>query len=245
MIKSLIDHGKNYYGSVLLNPSTLAALCTSQECWGEIFKFHHLLVTDEYTQYVDTYYRESRQRFGDSWRYFDIVNVLYGASKTLQPTNYLEIGVRRGRSACAVARACPSVNIAAFDLWQQNYAGMENPGPDFVRAELRKHGHTGNLAFYDGDSHQTIPLFFQKHPTQQFDIITVDGDHSEAGAMDDLKNVIPHLAVGGVIVFDDISHPSLPHLHGVWQRVREQFPFLATFEFRESGFGVAFAIRKE
>lgn len=245
MLRSQIEHGKNHYGSVLLNPSTLAALCSQPENWDQIFSFHHLLASDEYTQYVDAFYRESRQRFGNAWRYFDIINVLHGAAKTLQPRNYLEIGVRRGRSVCAVARACPGVNIAAFDIWAPNYAGMENPGPDFVRSELRKHGHTGTITFMDGDSHQTVPDFFRRNPAQTFDLITVDGDHSEAGAIDDLRNVIPHLAVGGVLVFDDISHPGLPHLRAVWERTRQEFPFLSTFEFGETGYGVAFGIRRE
>lgn len=245
MLRSLIDHGKNHYGSVLLNPSTLAQVCVQRQTWEEIFSFHHLLASDEYTQYVDTFYRESRQRYGDAWRYYDIINVLYAAAKTLQPRNYLEIGVRRGRSVCTVARACPTVNVAAFDIWAPNYAGMENPGPDFVRKELLKHGHTGSITFIDGDSHQTVPHFFQRNPAQTFDLITVDGDHSEAGAWDDLQNVIPHLAVGGVLVFDDISHPGLPHLRSVWQRAREHYPFLASFEFGETGYGIGFAIRRE
>lgn len=245
MLRSLIDHGKNHYGPVLLNPSTLAEVCVQRQTWEEIFSFHHLLASDEYTQYVDTFYRESRQRFGDAWRYYDIINVLYAAAKVLQPKNYLEIGVRRGRSVCTVARACPNVNIAAFDIWAANYAGMENPGPDFVRAELLKHGHQGRISFFDGDSHQTVPQFFQRNPGQVFDLITVDGDHSESGALDDLNNVIPHLSVGGVLVFDDISHPGLPHLRNVWQKTCEQNRFLAAFGFVETGFGVGFAIRKE
>jgi predicted O-methyltransferase YrrM len=244
MLGSTIDHAKNHYGPVLLNPSTLAAICSRAETWQEIFTFHHLLATDEYTQYVDSYYREAHRRFGKEWRYFDITSVLFGSSKTLQPKNYLEIGVRRGRSVCTVARACPSVNIVAFDMWMENYAGMENPGPDFVQAELRKHGHSGSISFCNGDSHKTIPEFFRRYPEQKFDLITVDGDHSETGAMEDLENVVPHLSVGGVIVFDDVSHPTLPHLHQVWRTFSERHPNLAAFEFRESGFGVAFAIRK-
>jgi len=51
-----------------------------------------------------------------------------------------------------------------------------------------------------------------------FDLITVDGDHSEEGAFDDLLNVIPHLNVGGILVFDDIAHPTHPYLLGVWKK---------------------------
>jgi len=76
-------------------------------------------------------------------------------------------------------------------------------------------------------------------------MITVDGDHSEAGALDDLKNVIPHLSVGGILVFDDIAHPAHPYLINVWKKTMAQFPFLTSFEFTELGYGVAFAIRKK
>ncbi|NJR64470.1 MAG: hypothetical protein HC772_02710, partial [Leptolyngbyaceae cyanobacterium CRU_2_3] len=208
----------NFYGSVALNPTTLKNIATSPELWQELLSFHGSLATDEYVAYLDRYYRDCLQRFGKHWYYLDIVNVLLAASKTLQPKNYLEIGVRRGRSACVVARGCPSVNVFAFDLWMPNYAGMENPGAAFVAAELKRQGHRGQMEFIDGDSHQTVPQFFDAHPDLRLDLITVDGDHSESGALDDLCNVIPRLAVGGVLVFDDIAHPEHPYLLHVWKQ---------------------------
>lgn len=243
-MNSVFAYQKNFYGSVILSPSTLVNIATSSSVWNEILLFHHYLATDEYVNYLDAFYRECIKRFGSSWYYLDMVNVLYAASKTIQPRNYLEIGVRRGRSVCVVVRACPSVNITAFDMWIQGYAGMDNPGPEFVRAELSKHGHTGNISFIDGDSHQTIPFYFKQYPEATFDLITVDGDHSEAGAFDDLKNVIPHLSVGGILVFDDIAHPSHPYLLNVWRKAVLTFPYLTSFEYTEMGYGVAFAIRK-
>jgi len=136
------------------------------------------------------------------------------------------------------------VNITAIDLWQANYAGMENPGPLFVKQELQKHGHTGSIEFLNGNSHELLPLLFKGNPHLQYDLITVDGDHSEAGAAQDLLDVIPHLSVGGVLVFDDIAHPAHPYLLKVWRQVTAQFPDLSCFEFSEIGYGVAFAIRR-
>jgi len=233
----------NFYGSVLLNPTTLANIAASIETWDRIIGFHNLLATDEYVAYLDVWYKECLSRFGKHWFYLDIVNVLFAASKTLAPRNYLEIGVRRGRSVCTVARGNPSVNIFAFDMWQVNYAGMENPGPDFVSAELKKHGHTGRLSFVNGNSHETLPQFFRQNPGLELDMITVDGDHSEQGALQDLEDVIPHLAIGGVLVFDDIAHPAHPFLLKVWKTAIGRHPELSSFEFVESGYGVAFAIR--
>jgi hypothetical protein len=76
-----------------------------------------------------------------------------------------------------------------------------------------------------------------------FEIIPLDGDHTEAGAFDDLKNVIPDLSVGGILVYD-FAHPSHPYLLNVWKTALAMFTFLAGFEYTEMGYGVAFAIRK-
>jgi len=244
MLRSVFTHGNNHYGNVILTPDTLANIAMAPETWEELLTFHNQLATDEYVKYVDSYYREARRRFGNCWKYLDISNVLFTASRVLQPSSYLEIGVRRGRSACMVARGCPSVNIVAFDMWVQNYAGMENPGADFVRQELTRHGHSGDAYFINGNSHQTVPEFFNQYPQTYLDMITVDGDHSEQGAYDDLCSVIPYLSVGGVLVFDDIAHPAHPYLLGVWRKVLAKFPFLAGYEYVDAGYGVAFAIRK-
>ncbi len=233
----------SHYGPTRINATTLARIAAAPRTWAEILAFHESLASDDYVRYVDGFYRDNIARYGEHWHYLDIVNVLYAASKALQPKRYLEVGVRRGRSACAVARGCPTVDIVASDMWVANYAGMENPGPSFVTEELKRHGHRGALAFMDGDSHVLLPKLFAKRPDLQFDLITIDGDHSEAGAYRDLCDVVPHLAPGGVLVFDDISHPTLPHLLGVWRKVVEEHPGLSAYEYVEQGYGVAFAVR--
>lgn len=144
-----------------------------------------------------------------------------------------------------VAATCPECEIVGFDLWTSDYAGMPSPGPDFVRGEMKKLGYAGDLTFIGGDSHDTVPRFLDVHPAKFFDLITVDGDHSEEGAEDDLRNVLPRVKVGGVLVFDDISHPAHPYLADVWQRVVVVDPRFATWQFTELGYGVAFAIRRD
>lgn len=89
-----------------------------------------------------------------------------------------------------------------------------------------------------------MPRYVRQHPDRYFDLITVDGDHSRAGARIDLANVIPRLKRGGVLVFDDICNPDHPSLGRVWDRLvgrRERF---ASYSFTELGFGIAFAIKK-
>lgn len=227
-----------------VNPSTLCRYATAHNTWRDILDFHGDLASDDYVQAVDAYYRSAIGRFGDAWFHLDIVNVLYAAAALCKPKRYLEIGVRRGRSCAVVARGCPNVDIVACDMWMHNYAGMVNPGPEFVREELERHGYRGEVSFLNGDSHILIPNYFDARPEVLFDLITVDGDHSEEGAFSDLHTVIPRLAPGGVLVFDDIAHPAHPYLLDVWRRATVGHPDLVTYEYVETGYGIAFAVNR-
>ncbi|MGL1902903.1 MAG: class I SAM-dependent methyltransferase [Fibrobacterales bacterium] len=243
LASNTFQHGGNFYGNVVLNPATLANIATSDEIWRELIPFCRTLAPDVYVDYLNAYYSECFLRFGKHWVYYDIVNVLYAAAKMVKPQNYLEIGVRRGRSVSTVIKASPSTNVFAFDMWQQNYAGMDNPGPEFVQNEIKKHGHNGSIQFFNGNSHETLPLFFAANPGLELDMITVDGDHTADGALQDLRDVIPHLALGGILIFDDISHPQHMYLLDVWNKAISEHGGISSFEYVESGYGVAFGIR--
>jgi predicted O-methyltransferase YrrM len=240
MTKTNIDFPS--YKNSHINPTTLARYATSASTWTEILAFHSRLASDDYVRQLDRYYRSALKRFGDAWWHLDIVNVLYAAAKLQQSRNYLEIGVRRGRSCAAVAEGNSGVNIFACDMWVQDYAGMENPGQDYVLSELKEHGHNGKISFLNGSSHELVPKLFEEQPDLRFDLITVDGDHSEEGAYADLCNVIPRLAPGGILVFDDIAHPLHPYLVNCWRRATQNHPNLVTYEYTETGYGIAFAV---
>lgn len=192
-------------------------------------------------------------------------------AREMQPKNYLEIGVRRGFSMAMVAAQSPETEIFGFDMWMQNYADVPNPGADFVKSEMQKIGYDKKINLTDGDSHQTLPLFFgskksgvfsnlksnltKNRRPAEFELITVDGDHSLLGAYQDLMDVMPHCAVGGVIVFDDIK-PDIfnteeseadPHgwynLLGVWRAIGHHSPNFRFFEYLRDVPGVGLAVR--
>jgi predicted O-methyltransferase YrrM len=200
-------------------------------------------------------------------------------ARELNPQSYLEIGVRRGFSMGMVISRAPEVDIFGFDLWLQNYAGVENPGIHFVCDEMKRLGHKGRLHLITGNSHETLPAFFGegrahglvacseggsvRDPPKAFDLITIDGDHSLIGAYQDLVDTMPHCAVGGAIVFDDIA-PDLagigadvirtelgedPHgwrnLLGVWRAIQSKFTNFAYFDLCHCSPGVGVAIRTE
>lgn len=233
-----------WYPPVMVGADTLGERLSKGPYLDEALALMERLTPDDYTTYLRGFYRTGKERFGADWRYSDIVTVLLCLSETLKPRSYLEIGVRRGRSACAVASKSPYAAMFLFDMWMANYAGMDNPGPDFVKQELKTVGHRGAATFIDGDSHKTLPMFFAKNTDAVFDMITVDGDHSEIGAAQDLCDILPRLAVGGAVIFDDISHPAHPELNRVWTALVADDERFSTFSYREAGYGVGFAIRK-
>ena len=155
---------------------------------------------------------------------FEIRSALRAIARAIQPRSYLEIGTRRGWSLAQVLAEAPNVNAYSFDWWMEGYGGVENPGPGFVRDEMRRVAsvHCGDLHFLSGNSHDTLPVFFQEvrlgpveleetellrigeSAPRMFDLVTVDGDHTALGTWWDLADVLSHVAVGGVLVFDDL-----------------------------------------
>jgi predicted O-methyltransferase YrrM len=233
-----------WYQPVFLDPGTLLAFAYSRKCRRFVSRMFERLTPDAYSRYITEFRREGERKFGAEWRYLDIVDVVAAASLLVQPSGYLEIGVRRGRSMATAAAASPQAKLYGFDMWMKDYAGMENPGPDFVRGELKKIGHKGTVEFVDGNSHETLPAFFASHPDARFSIVVVDGDHSDEGAAQDIRDVLPRLEVGGVIVMDDINHPAHPNLGEVWRRTLNESKIdIRTHEYGDLGYGVAFGVR--
>ena len=223
------------------NTLTLAEAAMSKEAANFVADLMGMLTPSDQVVEQHAFYRLAQAQFGRYWRCADLTTALWAAATLIRPSSYLEIGVRRGRSAAVVAATCPKCAIYGFDLWVADYAGAANPGPDFVRSELRAVGHQGGVVLMSGDSRNTVPAFLRTQPDLYFDLITVDGDHSLLGAATDLANTLPRLKVGGVVVFDDIS--AVPALRRVWEKVVKRDSRYAAWEFTDAGYGTAVAIR--
>jgi predicted O-methyltransferase YrrM len=169
--------------------------------------------------------QEYRRRLGslpEDALYWDLACALNCLARRIQPASYLEIGVRRGKSMAQVITGQPLCDVVAIDLWVSPYGGVENPGPDFVRDEMRRLGHRGALTLLSGDSQHVLAGFVAEHPQRRFDLITVDGDHTDEGAWADLSATVRLLRPGGWLLFDDLTHP-LHTLMPVWQRFRDEY----------------------
>jgi hypothetical protein len=137
-------------------------------------------------------------------------SVLRALVQEERPASYLEIGVREGDSLKVVLDASGESlhRIALADTWGDSYGGTGRRSNAHIKKLLN--GYGGEVLWLDGDSKQTIPPLVDK-----FDLITVDGDHSPAGARADLEAAREHLLPHGRLVFDDIAHPGHPWLRDV------------------------------
>jgi predicted O-methyltransferase YrrM len=246
MLKTLLSRptaGDDFYSPVMIGPETLLREASRFTSIRDMLAVLGKLEPDSYTRYLTEYCAEGLRRYPESWYYADICTALLAATRLVGPRTYLEIGVRRGRSMAMVAEAAPEARLLGFDMWLPDYAGMPNPGPDFVRSEMRRTAHRGTLELIGGNSHETVPRFFADNPGLMLDLVTVDGDHSHDGALADLREVIPRLSLGGVLVFDDIVHPEHPYLRDVFRHAVEEDGGLVAGAYTELGYGVAVAVR--
>lgn len=236
-------HG-SWYHPVMVSAAVIGHAAESSATLRRAMEIVKHLEPDDYLRYLLEYYAQGLERFGPAWRYADIVTALLACAELIAPADYLEIGVRRGRSMAVVGSVSPSCRLVGFDLWTRNYAGMSNPGPEFVRAELSKVGHTGPVELISGNSRETLPRYLIERPDAYFDLVTVDGDHSADGARQDLITVKPRIKIGGALVFDDICHPAHPYLFDIWEETVAADPAYSSWAFTDLGYGVAVAVRK-
>lgn len=113
-----------------------------------------------------------------------------------------------------VASQAPDCVMVGVDMWIADYGGNDNPGPDFVRAELKKVNPLVDVTLLTGDSKVIVPLL-----TEPFDLILIDGDHSYAGTLADLNNCAP--LISNRLVIDDLNDPEVERAWNEWREHRD------------------------
>jgi predicted O-methyltransferase YrrM len=174
--------------------------------------------------------------------FFETYNVIHWYACRYHPKHILEIGTRNGGSLVQLLSAYQEfdqLSVVCFDLWR------EIGSPKKVKSNLEKLNIPITfIEFISGDSTQTVPEYFRKHPDRKFDYVLVDGGHESEVARADLENVVDRIAPGGFLIFDDIG-PESYKLDHVWQAFKTSHKDeLVAFEkyWRK---GVAWAFRKE
>ncbi|MBU1863542.1 MAG: methyltransferase domain-containing protein [Candidatus Omnitrophica bacterium] len=159
----------------------------------------------------------------DASSFWNIHSVLAFIAHTFQPEAYLEIGMRTGGSLVQVVHHSNVKQVIAVDLWEGSYANLPN-SLEYAQRQVAhyktKTDKKFNIEFMQGNSHVILKHLIQQKNT--FDLITVDGDHSENGALEDLEDAVQLLSERGIIIFDDIMHPSHSYLLRVANRFKER-----------------------
>jgi hypothetical protein len=138
-------------------------------------------------------------------------DVLHSIATQRKIVAYLEVGVCYGHSLRTVLDVQFPDRLTLCDSWGGESGGEQFGGPTHIEALLQTLEYHYPVTFLNGNSHELL-----KTVKQRFDLILVDGDHTEEGARQDLQDCWPLLMPGGLLVFDDLSHPSHPELLSVF-----------------------------
>lgn len=128
----------------------------------------------------------------------------------LRPISYLEVGVREGDSLRRVLYYGAPARLYLVDDWGLTCGGTGRGNHDHIAALLQECYPMAKPVYLDGNSHVSLPTL-----ATTFQLITVDGDHTETGAALDLRDCWPLLEPNGFLVFDDLYHPTHPYLDAV------------------------------
>jgi len=109
--------------------------------------------------------------------------------------NVMEIGFNAGHSADLFLGINKNIKLTSFDIGVHKYVDY---GKKFID---NKYPDRHSLIL--GDSKKTIPDFCKHNTNIKFDLIFIDGDHSEVGAISDLLNCKKLSHNETIIVMDD------------------------------------------
>jgi hypothetical protein len=118
----------------------------------------------------------------------------YDVAKRVGARGIVEIGVRAGYSAFAMLSARPDARFLGIDARTKDYAYMDFEGHS--RQLLRQFPHV-EIMHKDSRSIRTLP---------RAELIHIDGDHSYAGCMADLKLAV-RSGIGWALVDDTTFIP--------------------------------------
>jgi FkbM family methyltransferase len=162
----------------------------------------------------------------------------------LRPASYLEIGCRTGGSFVQVLSAESLKEATAVDLWAGIYSDLPNT-KEFAAGQidqcLKATKKICRVELRQGNSH--VELKKLRTEGRCFDLINVDGDHTDEGAMQDLEDAFTLLSHRGAILFDDIIHPGFPTLLGVVKNFSARHPELRLVLNTTQDNGVAIFLR--
>merc|ERR1712232_887975 len=125
--------------------------------------------------------------------------------------NVCEVGFHGGHSAAIYMNANPEATLYSFDIAQFSYTRGN--------LELMKQLFPTRFEYIVGPSEVTVPEFHQLNPDLRCDVISVDGDHSTEGTLNDLRNFRKMASCRNWVLMDDAGWNST---NSAWQRAKDE-----------------------
>lgn len=120
-----------------------------------------------------------------------------------------EIGFNAGHSSflLLIGNKDKNIEYTIFDICDHKYT---RPCFEYLKSNFSN----TNFEFIEGDSTQEVPKWILQNSdkTSTFDVVHVDGGHTEHCILNDLKNAIQLVKVGGLVIIDDTNIPYISNL---------------------------------
>ena len=145
-----------------------------------------------------------------------------------QATRICEIGFNAGHSAMLMllGNINKSIHFTVFDIGQHRYT---TPCYNYIKQTY------SNVLFeyIQGDSTVKMPEWINANPqaTSTYDLVHVDGGHSEYCASNDMKNADLLLKPNGIMIIDDTDAPQINKLVDMYVASKKyaEMPAFKTF----------------
>lgn len=144
------------------------------------------------------YYHATLNEFSEL--YTKQVNLFWCGKQAIE--NICEIGFNAGHSTMLMllGRSNTPLNFTIFDIGHHSYT---KPSYEYIKSKFS----FVNFEYVEGDSTSTVPEWINNHPElmYKYDVIHIDGGHSEHCISNDMKNADLLVKKDGIIIIDD-SH---------------------------------------
>jgi len=117
------------------------------------------------------------------------------------PARICEIGFNAGHSAMLLLLSSHATTFTVFDIGHHLYT---QPCFNYIESVFPQVA----FEYIVGDSTQTMPLYMEGRQ-QAYDLVHVDGGHSEFCATSDMKHADLLLKRGGTMIIDDTDAPQI------------------------------------
>ncbi len=169
------------------------------------------------------YYHQSYTRFSELLN--KQLNLFWAGTNA--KARICEIGFNAGHSSLLFCLGSLGVSLdyTIFDINEHTYT---KPCFDYIQRAFPEKVFT----FIEGDSTVEIPRWITAHPEalEQYDLLHIDGGHSEHCIRNDLLNSLKLLRVDGLVIIDDTN---IPYINSYVDRLLttgnfEEVPILPT-----------------